>query len=59
MLRKAKNMAYGEVLKMETNVSLNKINDSDFEMGVKNVLMTPKEQQSYPGFKRDFSDSEV
>lgn len=41
MLRKAKNMAYGEVLKMELNVALNKVADSDFETGVREVLMKP------------------
>ena len=34
MLREAKNMAYGEVLKMEMNVALNKVGDSDFQLGV-------------------------
>jgi|TARA_B110000285_G_C15086946_1_gene596762 enoyl-CoA hydratase len=30
MLRKAKNLAYGETLKMEMNVALNKVGDADF-----------------------------
>jgi hypothetical protein len=34
MVRKAKNLGYGEILKMELNVALNKVGDSDFELGV-------------------------
>ena len=30
MIRKAKNLAYGETLKMEMNVAMNKIGDADF-----------------------------
>lgn len=41
MVRKAKNMAYGEILTMEMNVALNKVKDSDFELGVKEILMKP------------------
>ena len=39
MLRKAQNLGYGEIMKMELNVALNKANDPDFELGVKEVLM--------------------
>ena len=42
MLRKAKNMDYGQVLKMEINASLNKIQDDDSEKGVTKVLLTSK-----------------
>jgi hypothetical protein len=64
MLRSAKNMAYGEVLKMEMNVALNKVNDSDFELGVKQVLMKPSKTSRLglrpnPGFKTGISPSEV
>ena len=34
MIRNSKNMAYGEILKMEMNVALNKIGDKDFDLGV-------------------------
>ena len=38
MVRKAKNLCYGEAIKMESNVALNKINDTDFKIGVERVL---------------------
>lgn len=41
MQRKASNMGYGEILQMELNVALNKANDADFELGVKEILMKP------------------
>jgi len=41
MLRQAQNMDYGQVLKMELNVAMNKIADPDFELGVKEVLLKP------------------
>ena len=41
MLRKAKNMAYGEILEMEINAALNKTDDKDFELGVTQILMKP------------------
>jgi hypothetical protein len=34
MLRQARNKCFGEVLKMELNVALNKVMDKDFELGV-------------------------
>ena len=42
MLRDAKNMDYGQVLKMEMNVALNKTGDQDFELGVKEILLKPQ-----------------
>ena len=42
MIRKAVNMPYGEVLKMELNAALNKAKDTDFEQGVKEVLLKPR-----------------
>lgn len=57
MLRRAKNLPYGEILRMELNASLNKINDSDFEKGVTCVLLTAKENHVYPGFDRNVSDA--
>jgi hypothetical protein len=41
MLRKAKNMDYGQILRMEHNVALNKVRDSDFDLGVKQVIGKP------------------
>lgn len=41
MLRKAQNMCFGEVLKMELNVALNRVKDQDFALGVEKVLMRP------------------
>jgi enoyl-CoA hydratase len=56
MLREAKNKSYGDILKMEMNVALNKVNDSDFELGVKEILMKPSKTSRLgfrpnPGFK--------
>jgi hypothetical protein len=59
MLRRSKNMAYGEILKMELNASLNKINDSDFEKGVTNVLLTPPDKRVYPGYDRNVSEDQA
>ena len=41
MIRKAQNMCFGDILKMEINVGLNKMQDADFELGMKEVLMKP------------------
>ena len=41
MIRKAKNMCFRDALQMELNVTLNKVKDSDFKIGVQNVLMKP------------------
>ena len=60
MVRKARNMPYGETLKMELNTSLNKVKDQDFETGVSQVLMKPKRKTLVnPGFKSDISQSQV
>lgn len=57
MLRKAQNMPYGEVLKMELNVALNKALDQETEFGVKNILMKPNTGKvENPGFKKEVSD---
>lgn len=56
MMRRARNMAYGEVLKMELNASLNKLNDSDFDIGVQKVLMKPNRPKANPGFQKEVSD---
>ena len=60
MLRKAKNMAYGEVLQMEMNASLNKTEDKDFELGVSQILLKPPargQKPTNPGFQQNISDS--
>ena len=68
MLRKAQNLGYGEIMKMELNVALNKANDADFELGVKEVLMKtrPRTQSGgrlgarpNPGFDKDVTDDKV
>lgn len=55
-------------MKMELNVALNKAGDSDFELGVKEVLMKPRARSSggtrlgarpNPGFEKDVSDAQV
>lgn len=42
MVRKAANLDYKGCLKMEINVAFNRIQDSDFDLGVKEVLGAPK-----------------
>ena len=64
MLRKADNMAYGEILKMELNVALNKAGDADFELGVREILMKPSKTSRFgarpnPGFQKDVSEALV
>lgn len=65
MIREAQNMDYGQVMKMELNVALNKVKDADFDLGVKRVLMKPIKggrvapRPKNPGFKMKVSDLEV
>jgi len=62
MIRKAINMDYGQVLKMELNVALNIINDKDFELGVKEVLMKPSvsfTSPKNPGFSKKVSNDYI
>jgi hypothetical protein len=42
MIRKAVNLDYKGTLQMELDVALNKIQDKDFDIGVHEILMTPK-----------------
>jgi len=44
MLREAKNLDYKGCLTMELNVAFNRIQDDDFDLGVKSVIMTRKEK---------------
>jgi hypothetical protein len=60
MIRESANMAYGETLKMELNVALNKVGDADFQLGVQEILMKPSRTSRFgnrpnPGFKKDVS----
>ena len=64
MIRNAQNMDYGQVLKMEMNVALNKTGDEDFELGVSEILMKPQNasrlhSRPNPGFKKEVSDNLV
>ena len=60
MIRKSKNLAYGEILDMEKNVAMNKLKDKDFELGVREILMKPsKRGQGNPGFESQISDGLV
>lgn len=64
MLRKAQNMCYGDVLRMEANVALNKMQDADFQLGIREVLMKPSGNGAHakrdnPGFGRDVTDEVV
>jgi hypothetical protein len=42
MLRKAVNLDYKGCLQMELNVAFNRIQDSEFDLGVKSIIMSPK-----------------
>lgn len=64
MLRKARNLCYGEILKMELNVALNKVADADFDLGVQAILMKPTRVSRFnalrnPGFKKRVSEQEL
>lgn len=60
MVREARNMDYGEVLKMELNVALNKAKDSETAFGVKNVLLKPSSSKiENPGFSAQISSQQV
>ena len=42
MIRKAVNLDYKGTLQMELDVAFNKIQDKDFDIGINEILMTPK-----------------
>lgn len=44
MLRKAKNLDYKGCLEMELNVGFNRLQDTDFDLGIKEVLGAPRQQ---------------
>jgi hypothetical protein len=58
MMRDAKNLDYKGCLQNEFNAALNKIEDSDFDVGVGEVLMKPSSKNGYvnPGFKKNISN---
>lgn len=43
----------------EMNVALNKINDKEFDFGVREVLLKPKTNQKLPEFNKQISDDHV
>lgn len=62
MLHKAKNLDYTGCLEMEVNVALNRIRDTDFQLGVDKVIKTKtpfedgvRQQRKNPGFKKKLS----
>ena len=59
MLIQSKNLCYKGCLQNEINVSLNKIQDKDFELGIKEVLMKPGKNGSSPNFNKNVSEDEV
>lgn len=63
MLRQAKNLDYKGCLQLELNVAFNRLKDDDFDLGVKQVLMTPKQKGSKhkkrPDWAPAFKESEL
>ena len=61
MIRDSKNRAYGEVLKMEMNVAMNKSVDAETELGIREILMKPNSANKHanPGFIKEVSHALV
>lgn len=60
MLRNAKNQDFKGILESEMNVALNKIQDKEFDLGVKEILLKPhKGEHKNPGFNNNVSDDQV
>lgn len=59
MVRQARNLCYKGCLQNEINVALNKIEDKEFDLGVKEVLMKPGTHGSSPKFNKNVSEDEV
>ena len=57
LVREAKNKCFGDALRAEMNVALNKIGDADFALGVSNILLKPSSMRAPadPGFDRNIS----
>jgi hypothetical protein len=63
MLRKAQNLDYKGCLQMELNVAFNRMQDADFDLGVKSVIMKPKvkgrKHKERPDWAPAFKESEL
>ena len=56
MIRMARNLCYKGCLENEINVALNKIQDKEFDLGVKEVLLKPGKHGTSPKFDRNISE---
>jgi phage tail sheath gpL-like len=59
MVREAKNLDFKGALKNEINVSLNKIQDKEFDLGISEILMKPRSETANPGFAKNVSADQV
>jgi hypothetical protein len=60
MIRQARNLDFKGCLKNEINVALNKIQDSEFEQGVSEILLKPSPHPVNPSlFSKTVSDDQV
>jgi len=61
MIREAKNLDFKGAIQSEINVSLNKIQDKEFDLGVSEVLLKPHTPSSpvNPGFSKNISNDQV
>lgn len=63
MLRKAQNLDYKGCLQMELNVAFHRIQDADFDLGVKSVLGAPKTKgaahKTAPEWAKAFTEKEI
>jgi hypothetical protein len=60
MIRQARNLDFKGCLKNEINVALNKIEDSEFEKGVYEILLKPSTHSVNPKlFAKTVSDDQV
>jgi len=59
MVRDARNLDYKGCLLNEINVSLNKIQDKEFDQGISEVLMKPGKSGASPAFSQDISADQL
>ena len=64
MLRRARNMCFGDILRMEANVALNKMQDGDFALGMREVLQKPSNHGKHikrenPGFSKQVTEEQL
>lgn len=61
MVREAKNLDFKGVIQNEINVSLNKIQDKEFDLGISEVLLKPHTPATpvNPGFAKNISADQV